>query len=54
LLGGTVRGVTIRRVDYVNDTTSVEVRFEVPAHATVVGKNEQQRVAPVASAALHR
>jgi hypothetical protein len=54
LLGGTVRGVTIRRVDYVNDTTSVEVRFEVPAHATVAVKNEPQRVAPAVPVALHR
>ncbi|HUF84286.1 MAG TPA: DUF4956 domain-containing protein, partial [Acidimicrobiia bacterium] len=28
LLGGRVRGVSIRRVDFVNDTTTVEVRFE--------------------------
>ncbi len=28
LLGGEVRGVSIRRVDLVNDTTTVEVRFQ--------------------------
>jgi hypothetical protein len=33
LLGGEVRGVSIRRVDLVNDTTNVEVRFEVAARA---------------------
>lgn len=31
LLGGQIRGVTVRRVDLVNDTTSLEVRYEVAA-----------------------
>jgi len=31
LLGGTVRRLTIRDVDLVNDTTRVDVRFQVPA-----------------------
>jgi hypothetical protein len=33
LLGGEVRSVAIRRVDLVNDTTNVEVRFEAAVHA---------------------
>jgi hypothetical protein len=33
LLGGEVRSVAIRRVDLVNDTTNVEVRFEAAAQA---------------------
>lgn len=31
LLGGQVHGVCIRKVDLVNDTTVVDVRFEVPS-----------------------
>lgn len=33
LLGGKVHGVSIRRVDFVNDTTIAQVRFELPAKA---------------------
>ncbi|MGC4193093.1 MAG: DUF4956 domain-containing protein [Thermomicrobiales bacterium] len=29
-IGGEIRGVTIRRADFVNDTTLVDVRYEVP------------------------
>ena len=34
LLGGKVRSVAIRRVDLVNDTTVVEVRFQLPGTVT--------------------
>ncbi|MDP9469767.1 MAG: DUF4956 domain-containing protein [Chloroflexota bacterium] len=39
LLGGPVRGVTIRRVDLVNDTTTLEVRFEVAAGNAQAGRD---------------
>jgi hypothetical protein len=38
LLGGEVRSVAIRRVDLVNDTTNVEVRFEMAARAQQGGQ----------------
>jgi hypothetical protein len=50
LLGGEVRGVSIRRVDLVNDTTNVEVRFEAAAPATRPG-TEAQLAAPAAKGA---
>lgn len=37
LLGGTVRRLTVKKVDLVDDTTSVEVRFEVPRPARTAG-----------------
>jgi hypothetical protein len=37
LLGDQVRGVSIRRVDLVNDTTNVEVRFEAAAGSARAG-----------------
>jgi hypothetical protein len=38
LLGGRVHRVTVRRIDLVNDTTSVEVRFEAPAPSADPGR----------------
>ncbi len=35
LLGARVHRVAVRRVDLVNDTTLVDVRFELPEHQTV-------------------
>jgi hypothetical protein len=32
-LGATVQGVTVQKVDHVNDSTWVEVRFRLPEHA---------------------
>ncbi len=45
LLGCPVRGVSIRRVDLVNDTTSVEVRYE-----TTLGDTHTSSEPPLASA----
>jgi hypothetical protein len=50
LLGGEVRGVSIRRVDLVNDTTNVEVRFEAAERAPRPG-TEAQMVVPAAKGA---
>ena len=36
MLGGTVHQVTVRKVDLVNDTTSVEVRFELTDQTSAV------------------
>lgn len=36
-----VRGVSIRRVDFVNDTTYLEVRFETAAHTPRIGPEAQ-------------
>lgn len=33
-LGGRVHGVSVRKVDHVNDSTTVEVRYELGRHAT--------------------
>jgi hypothetical protein len=49
LLGGRVHRVSVRRVDMVNDTTSVEVRFEVPEPQ--VGPGRREKSGPVARAA---
>lgn len=35
LLGGRIHQVTVQRVDLVNDTTTVDVRFELPRHPVV-------------------
>ena len=50
LLGGEIRGVSVRRVDLVNDTTSVEVRFEAAACAPWPG-TEAHLAAPAAKGA---
>lgn len=44
LLGGEVRGVSIRRIDLVNDTTVVEVRYEVAAQEPEI----EQAMSPIA------
>ena len=40
LLEGTVRRLTIRNVDLVNDTTLVDVRFQIPAGPSAVVRTE--------------
>ncbi len=44
LLGGEVRGVSIRRVDLVNDTTTVEVRFQTGDRSARAGTEVQLTV----------
>lgn len=50
ILGGQIRGVTIRRVDLVNDTTNLEVRFEVGVNEVTI-EREPQLKATTANAA---
>ena len=51
LLGCPVRGLTVRRVDLVNDTTNVEVRYETALEAARAGHAAPPAPAPAARAA---
>jgi len=55
LLGARVHQVTVQRVDLVNDTTWVDVRFEVDRQPrTVLGDAPAERGAPLGAEPLHR
>jgi hypothetical protein len=55
LLGARVHSVTVQRVDLVNDTTWVDVRFELPASAPVLpAASDPLRNGHPVPAAVHR
>lgn len=42
-LGGDVKSLTVQHLDFVNDTTLVDVRYRVTAGATTVGARSERR-----------
>jgi hypothetical protein len=51
LFPGVIRGVSIKRVDFVNDTTSLEVRYETADHTPNLATEAQLIVSSSSKAA---